>query len=282
MLTASTFCPNCNEFFVVSSTHDEFRLGRAQECPRCHSQFNIFQVYRTIFEEIPIGKTVADKAVEIIYSPYKIHGDNKSGVQKIEQFMADNFSEEKLKKIIYDCVVYGTCILRKTVNGSLTLENVYLPDYEIIEEFRKKPGYQSFGYHINELRNIRTGDTIPDEQIISLFTESDHRGDVVGFSRYGMWFNKWHVLKIGSEAIINASLMHSYAEGKTLKEFFDQTKRDMLTTVYPMTIGEGSHERSNLSSCIAAQLFPTILDRQWSLDEPFPTIIFDKDQKVGF
>ena len=91
----SGFCPFCAEKFTIRQDTD-FELGKQVTCEKCKKKFNIFEIYKNIYEEIAIGKKIVDTATDIIYSEYTIEGDSEFGTPKIEKCMKVNFLDNTI------------------------------------------------------------------------------------------------------------------------------------------------------------------------------------------
>ena len=79
----SAFCPYCAEKFIIK--HDsKFELGKQVTCEYCKEKFNIFEIYKNIYDEIAVGKKIVDIATDIIFEAIEI-AENKTATVKIDQ-----------------------------------------------------------------------------------------------------------------------------------------------------------------------------------------------------
>lgn len=260
MLNNSVFCPNCHEKYEINS-EQRFELGKQIECKECEQKFNIFKVYKEIYKQIPLGRQIADEAVHILYSDFNIAGGIPEERTKIERFMEKEF-KPIFKEILYDCVVFGTCVLRTyhDESNSLKLERLDLENFEFNVGFETKGG-QAYYETVQGITNTKTNLKIEEKDLVILYTQSSHHGNDLGFSLYGMWFTTWELVKIGPMATQNARLTGR----KELAEQFERSDNyyinSLIDTLAPLKITNGTHERDHLESSISGKLFSLILQR---------------------
>lgn len=277
----SAFCPHCAEKFIIK--HDSnFELGKQVTCKNCETKFNIFEIYKNIYDEIAVGKKIVEIATDIIFSKFVIEGDPEFETLKIAEVMKEKFSDDDLKKIISHCLIFGTCVLQIN-KKEFSWKLIHLPDYEI-EIGHETKGGQALFQVVKGLKNHNTNERIPREQLAILFTESSHSNDDIGFSIYGMWFRIWAILKIGPASIANTKSLGKKDISLRLSEIFQNYQNQMLNTISVVRMSGGKFERDTLGSRIGKEIFPFIaeqpkrtLSERLESDKKEPRLKFTKD-----
>lgn len=91
-------------------------VGRFQtvSCKSCHEPFNLFTIYKTFYEEIPIAKQIADIWTKTIYKNYIVEGSNNDEAIAINRFLEQSNFHKMFPQIVLDCSVYGNSFIKHT------------------------------------------------------------------------------------------------------------------------------------------------------------------------
>jgi hypothetical protein len=276
------YCPYCEGEFTTLM----IEVGKFQTvtCKSCHKPFNLFTIYKTFYEEIPIAKRIADIWTKAIYKNYKVEGLNEDDINR---FFEQNNFHKLFPQIVLDCNIYGNSFVKYTNKDGL------------IELTRIEPAFANVSTipkGFDQLLDITThkGDHInPDELIhftIDITIDPPFCDPV-----FGLWFDKWYPLKLSPQSLISASILKNRGMSpdstnniEKIREYF---KREVIlgsglpSSLFTNDLNEEQimvqmtlfrHEvqskRSRLQDTVERKIFSLVLNKKRDLNN-FPEFI---------
>ncbi len=280
------YCPFC-EFESNVDMHD-VEKGQTIACSSCTRKFNIYTIYRSFYEDIPLAKRIADIKSMLVYSKYSVGGTNEDEITAINDFLNANTFQKILSRIILQCLVYGNSVLEvDKQHRKLKLHD--LADCEVKTGWLKKNGSKV----ADKVINIKTkqGCKISHANLVNFSMHGVH--SPFGISVYGFWFDIWYVLQLSPKALINASILRHMGRDKIglnqiqgIKKYFeDQVKlgaglppvlfqrnaqidRMQLGMSFQFLKFDTDNRRREIASKVEREIFPLVLDKPWNRDFP--------------
>jgi hypothetical protein len=114
---------------VPPDTLAEYRSTR---CSNCKDQFNVFTVYRWLYDHIHLAKYSADNYVQNLGTSFNIKSSDEEERVAINDFFTHNNFNNLFRKIILDCVIYGISLLeweQSTDNKTFAILGYPVPVY---------------------------------------------------------------------------------------------------------------------------------------------------------
>jgi hypothetical protein len=192
------YCTECEREITIYHTAD-ISKGQSLRCAGCNTQFNVFAIYKSFYEDIPLAKKLADIKIVVAKKDYRVIGKEED-VRIIIEFFENSKFDMLYAQIISDLVIYGNAFVEKN-NEHKTVER-HDPATSLINVKKVLQGtLQEEVVHLTtkEGRNITSSNLIH-------FAVKNYMEPPFGESSYGFWFELWYLLKLSPNALINASI----------------------------------------------------------------------------
>jgi len=283
-------CSQCDGENIVK--FDELRNLKFIRCSSCGNFFNLFGLYRSLYDKIELCKVMVDIFAQNLYSDYFIEPKNsKDDVGIINKILLNNSFNELLKQIIFDIVLYGNSFIH--VNKNYKLTRIDLSKIEFIIDFVNRKPFKSFSYEIVKLKELKklfkSYDT---KEVLHFIGEPSIDGRPLGESICGFYFDSWYLLREVPEPIlimksqnVDVSKIEWFrdfeesniigASGIPHKDIFpwyqitaviDQMEKNRFKNII-------RRRRNNISRVMEREFFPKILNRKFESDS-FPRFKF--------
>jgi hypothetical protein len=268
------YCPEC-EHEVTFSHSADIAKGQTLRCEKCGTDFNIFTVYKSFYEDIPIAKKIADAMIALANKKYEVRG-NADDVGIINDFFEKMNFDRLYDQVISDLIIYANAFVEK--------------DSEQVTIVRHDPATSILNTELATRRNLREevvylttkeGKTIPSGNLTHSAVNTFE--PPFGESPYGQWFNDWYILKLSPNALINASILRNQGYVARRPEELSELKKAAEKRVIlgagldPATFDEtlppnpytrdlplidAEHIQTQIVSLVERELFPFILKHE--------------------
>jgi len=284
-------CVQCDGENIVD--FDKLKNLEFIKCSSCGEYFNLFGLYWSLYEKIPLCKKMVDIFVQNLYSNYVIELESSNNVKDVDQIrkiLLNNSFCEQLKQIIFDTVLYGNSFLH--VNKTLNLIRLEPSKLEILIDWvQRKParGFYPEIVKINEFNKSSKKYNFKD--ILHFIGESSISGPI-GDSICGFWFDSWYIVR---DAPIPLLLMKSNGvDVSSFENFRDFEESGIMGAagipyklIFPWYqidpsvdqreqqrfLDEIKRRRHQISRVLEREYFPKILKKKFSTDN-FPRFLF--------
>lgn len=288
-LPTLVWCPQCE--YENEVPHKRFEKGAFFKCQNCDSEFNVFQIYRQIHDEVDIAKKIVDLYVAKIGTAYSIEPESNPYTRGIEQFLESVGFPTLMEEILVDTIVFGNAFLEPVrKEQTITLNRIDLTGTEIVTGYEVGDGkgyverIQKLVQHQPSSREIQRKDLIH-------FHPPPTIGPL-GLSTFGFWFSLWRILKLGLPAVTTAIVMGRKWDASNLQETVDYAKRHVtMGALIPYFLIEPYPEPHELVTRIGLSLFSSRTDQwrrilAWTVErEIFPLRLatdYDSDKHPEF
>ncbi len=177
-------CPYCTAKLDVSkNTLPEYVSTR---CPHCKKQFNVFTLYRWLYEQIPLAKIIADRDADTLFKHFRIEASNEEEKEAIINFFNMNDFKNIFKRIVLDCIIYGISFLEWKKDENNNIRVLYINPADTNVRISRQ--------HFDIIFSLETYDNIEfsSENIIHFSLGINLTYPDLGSSIYGYWFHKWY------------------------------------------------------------------------------------------
>lgn len=182
------YCPQCGKESSIPNS-DELAKGQTLACENCGMRFNIFTVYKSLYEEVPIAKRIADVKITLARKNYRITGQDDD-VQTVTEFLRRARFESIYSDIISDLVIYSNAFIERQFEQATILRHDPATSYIMTEMVPGNVVSEEVAYLITKSgREIRSGN-LTHLAVNVILTPP------FGESNYGYWFNDWQLLKL--------------------------------------------------------------------------------------
>lgn len=258
---------------------DQFDKGQFVICKKvyCGAKFNLYGVYLSFYNSIPIAKEIVDAFASEIGTNYLVEALVDSDKEKIENFLNENRFQQLLRDIVFDTVIFGNSFIEKKLQGEkVVLQRINPETFTVKTSWRKGKG-NAFIEGIEKLiQHLPKSREISKEDIIHF--SSIH--DPLGLSVYGLWFHIWYLLKYGRKYIdMGVGLWSSKLKSARSKVIagsgvplfkIDHTiKVHEFFQINAMTDFEWNVQRyrERIASIIEREIFPLALGRPFAFED---------------
>ena len=185
-------CIKCNEPQQLKI--DQFDKRQFTNCKECGAKFNVYGVYLSFYNEIPIAKQIVDALTTEIGVNYLVESPDASDKENIEYFLKENQFQSLLKDIVFDTVIFGNSFIEKKLQGEkVILQRIDPTTIEVETSWQKGEG-KGFIIGIEKLiQHLPEHLDISNENLIHFYGGIPR--EPLGFSVYGFWFHTWYLLK---------------------------------------------------------------------------------------
>lgn len=270
------YCPFCE--FEIKKELDDIDKGQTQTCLNCNGKFNIFTIYKSFYEDIPLAKKLSDIKISIMQGEYTVKGE-ENDVRIINMFFEENDFKNMFAKIVADCVIYGNSFIEKNEDTNRIIRyDAALCD--IRTEWENRGGKIP-----SEVVSLiaRDGRRVAPDSLIH-FTNG--QGSMpFGMSIFGFWLHTVYPLKLSAQALINASILKNRGldprgeeNVKKIRKFFENevmigaglppalfSSTEMPAFLLESLALNAKIRRDHIVSTIERELFPFILKRKWEV-----------------
>jgi hypothetical protein len=279
-------CDHANSF-----EYKAFKELQFVKCDNCGHHFNLFGVYRSLYDTNPLCKKMVDVAVEHTYAKYFVEASNSEEKNAIIQNLENNHFQEMLGQILHDKVLYGNCFLEMTPKDNIiNLQRLEPSELEYtVDWVQREPPARSYHQKIVAIKKHNKPFTEYDIKSILHFKGGSAGVEPIGYSIFGLRFTAWYFLR---DVINKYPLLDMQGEKyKDLKEFREFRESIALSAagiphrlIFPwMKITNPvftkieddrfqhdiEDKRSEISRKMERKLFPVILKRNYEY-ENFP------------
>ena len=179
MLSKTRFhCLNCEG--EIYKDMPEYEYGQMITCPHCGELFNIYGIFNSFYEEIPICKKIVDVTTHYIGYDFKVETDNSDYKDKIDYFFKDINISKIYPDIIFDTVLYGDSFLEVIDRESKKIGKLDLKNIEMVSGFHREPPAQGYYSYIEKIIEYNKQDDthreLKNEDFIHFIGEH-HTGD---------------------------------------------------------------------------------------------------------
>lgn len=274
----------------MESESDPLMQGTLLTCPNCHYKFNLYDLYQSLYDTVPLATQLADRTRENASSAFRLDG----GEQALREQLQRDIKRvaDVTERVQSDLAIFGNSFWHYNGSGSsLSLSRINLPDYEMIVEPRRTRG-TAFSLGISRLVQRKNGTSTFESQDLIHFSFKRISGPI-GLSIYGLWLHLWEMVKLAPEALINSSLMGGSRDVEAIKKYareqvtlgsgvpfflitgdsVSDIQRSMLMQVFG---ADGRSRRSTIGNTIEGEVFPLMANREWEYRQ-FPEIAWEKD-----
>lgn len=291
MSTTKVNCINCDhENSVQDKAFEELQFVK---CENCQSEFNLFGVYRSLYETIPLCKTMVDVAVDHTYAKYYVEASNPTEKTAIEQNLEYNHFQENLRRILHDQILFGNCFLQMIHEDSgLVLQHLEPTELEFAFDFVQEPPFKGFSLEIVEMKRHSTPFTVYEMNSILLFRGGLASVKPIGYSIFGFDFTTWYFLRdVTNKYPLLDMQKEKHKDLKELREFEESIALEaagiphhlifswMQINPYVIKIENNRFQydiesrRSTISRRMERKLFPAILKRNYEYNN-FPRLMW--------
>jgi hypothetical protein len=270
--------------------------GAYMRCQSCNHEFNLYEFYQSLYEDVPLAKQLVDVFVNQVLSAFRLDGGNRAlreqVVSKLQSFGAQGIME----RMNWDLLVFGNSFWRKQGSGStLSLTQVNPQDYEMAIEWRQSRG-QAYSEQITQLTQWRNGSTNLDAN--DLIRLSYNRiSSPLGHSVYGLWGHMWYMVKTAPQALLNSSLLGGSKDVQAIKDYARQQVIVGSGVPFFLVTGEnvGDFQRKFLTQnfnydsrmrrdavgrTFQYEILPLLAGQEWDYDR-FPKVVWEKDEEAS-
>ena len=264
---------------------DQFDKGQFVTCKKvyCGAKFNIYGVYLSFYNTIPIAKDIVNALTSEIGTNYLVEAFGDCDKEKIENYLNENRFRSLLKDIVFDTVIFGNSLIEKKPQGEkVVLQRIDPATISVKTLWQKRKGnvliegIEKFIQHFPKPREISK------ENIIHF--SANH--EPLGLSVYGFWFHTWYLLKYGRKYIdMRVSLLSNrlnwarnkvvIGSGVPLFKIDHRIKVPQFFQINAMTHFEWNVQRcrERIASTIEREIFPLALGRPFAF-ENYPRFKF--------
>jgi len=283
-------CIKCDSENSVD--YDVFKKLQFVKCGNCGETFNLFGVYRSLYETVPLCKRMVDVAVDRTYAKYYVEASNPKEKNAIEETLGNNQFQKNLRQILHDQILFGNCFLQMIRgDGGLVLRQLEPTELDFSFDYVREPPFRGVSLEIVKMKKHSTPYT---EYEISnvLHFKGGWGVESIGDSIFGFWFTTWYFLR---DIIKKFPLLDMEGERyKDLKEFREFKESTVLGAagipyhlIFPWMQTDPTYDkiedkrfqydieerRSLISRKIERKLFPVILNRNYEY-ENFPRLVW--------
>lgn len=258
-------CIKCNEPQQLKI--DQFDKGQFNTCKECGAKFNVYGVYLSFYNEIPIAKKIVDALTTEIGVNYVVESSNASDKEKTEHFLKENQFQFLLNDIVFDTVIFGSSFIEKKPQGEKAiLQRIDPTTIEVKTSWQSGggvaliEGIEKLIQHLPKLREIGK------ENVIRFYAERS-RGPL-GFSVYGFWFHTWYLLKFAPNKSLWKYARNEVVIGSGVPLFIIDTTikvpaffRIDAITLFNLRV---QRRRKRIASTIEREIFPLALERPFA------------------
>lgn len=286
------FCPQC--VAPTESDSDALMRGAFLECSKCSFQFNLYDLYQSLYDTVPLATELANKTLENASSAFRL----ESGEQSLRELLQREVRRvaDITEKIQLDLIIFGNSFWHYSGAGStLSLSRINLPDFEIVVEPQRLRG-TAYSLGISRLVQKKNGTSTFETQDLIHFSYKGIGGRI-GLSIYGLWLHLWDMVKTAPEALINSSVIGKSKDIEAIKKYareqvimgsgvpFFLVTGDKVNNIQRKFLMEpfvydGRSRRRTIGNTIEGEIFPLLANQEWEYRQ-FPEIIWEKDQPLN-
>lgn len=283
-------CINCDN--ETSVKRDDFDKGQFVKCAKCGEIFNLYGVYWTFYEDIPLCKKIVDIITEAIGNKYQIQSGNKNDMENIEVVLKANGFPELLRQIVFDSTLFGDSFFEIKGKGvNIRLERLDPKAIEVKTGWHPGPRrayheiIDKIVEHVPEKREISRDDLLH-------FRSPEHLHDPLGFSVCGLWLTSWYIVKYAPQALINMAFRG--VDIASMKRFAEMTESGIIAAsglpffmvspkirLHPQFVALEKRRfqthlkwrKEDIATTMERNFFPLILEKPFE-SKKFPEFIF--------
>lgn len=261
-------CIKCEEPQQVKI--DNFDKGQFITCKKCGTTFNVFGVYLSFYNGLPIARKIVDALTSEIGVKYLVESPDPSDGEKIENFFKENQFHSLLKDIVFDTVIFGNSFVEKIPREEkIILQRIDPTMIEVETSWQKSGGFALIEGIKKLVQHHPKQREISRENIVHFSGEpSSH--EPLGFSVYGFWFHTWYLLKYAPDeslwkyarnGVVIGSGVPLFMIDSTIKvpQFFQMD----AMTLFNLGVQK---RRKRIARTIEREIFPLVLDRPFDFD----------------
>lgn len=263
------------------------------KCINCGNEFNLFGVYWSLYNTIPLCERMVNIKVDHSYAKYNIEAIIPQEGEYIKKTLEKNNFHELLKRILFDMVLYGNSFIQIIPDDPiLRLQRLEPRELQFKIDFIQEPPMRVYFQKIVEIKRFDDPSIEYDINNCLHFKEGLALSEPIGYSICGYWFTTWYFLRNVPHIVPLLDLRGE--EYSNLKWFRDFKESSVLgaagiphNLIFPwihpnpryMSIEQSrfkhdiDRRRNAISRLMERQLFPKILDRDYEYDN-FPRLIF--------
>jgi hypothetical protein len=293
----SSIAVNCVKCDHQNSIKFEILEGlQFTKCERCGVSFNLFDVYRSLYETIPICERMVDVSVDRSYAKYFLEASNATEKYEIEKNLENNHFQELLQPIFQDMILYGNSFVQMIFDSrTLKLNRLEPRELQFRIDWVQEPPFKSNSQKIVEIKS-RDNPSINYEVKDCLhFKGGLVSHEPVGDSIFGLWFSTWYFLRDLPEAIPLLDMRGSqYSDLKWFRDFKEsnvlgaagiphnlifpwmQIHPNIVKIEEARFLYDIENRRNTISRSMERKLFPKILKRPYEYED-FPRLKWQTD-----
>ena len=275
IITCPIYCIKCNERRELKM--DQFDKGQFLTCKKCGTKFNVYGVYLSFYNELPVAKQIVDALTTEIGVNYLVESPDPFDEEKIKHFFEENQFNVLLKDVVFDAVIFGNSFVEKTRRREKTiLRRIDPTTIEVKTSWQRGAG-KGFTMGIEKLIQYFPKRRETRQENIIHFSGGDSLGEPLGFSVYGFWFHVWSLLKFPPDKKSWEYARNEVVIGSGVPLFkIDTTiKVPLFLQIIPMTRFQMNvqRRRKRIARTIEREIFPLALGRPFEF-EKYPRFKF--------
>jgi len=269
------FCVFCDTSKDVEL--NEIDRGQFQTCQNCGERFNLFGIYKWIYNSVSLARKLVDMLSSSIYQNFRFEGTNEKELKIIEQFRKESSFASLLSDIVFDTVLFGNSFVEKVGRDEGYFRRIDPTSIEIITSWHRRPPFKSYSEEIDRVIEYSTN-TREVERPAFVHFAWNAISPPIGFSALGLWFDDWYRVAFnkGSELAVFTEYTIIYAAGVAYylihPEVQDKNRviRNREARLFSTNI---RRRRNNISRVVERELLPFALGRPHK-HKDYPRLIF--------
>ncbi len=258
------------------------------KCEGCGTSFNLFSVYKSLYDTIPLCKGIVDISVEHAHGKYVVEAGNPTERGVIAETLESNHFLKNSEQILQDIIVLGNSFIQVVSDGEILLKRLDPSELDFNIDWIQEPPFRPLQQKIVEIKRYDDASEKYEIYDVLHFKAGTLGHDPFGQSVFGFWFTGWYFLRDCSKNATlrelkkhrNLQWFRDFRESKVLaatavphKLIFPWMKID--SRVISIEQDRFQHyierRRNEVSWRIERELFPRILKRKFEY-ENFPRL----------
>jgi len=256
---------------------DDIDQGQFVTCRKCEQRFNVFGIYKFLYNGVTLARRVVDTLSSAVYVPFRFEGGKEKELDMVERFRKDIGLDSLLNDVVFDTVLYGNSFLEKVDKEKGFLRRVDPTSMEVVTSWQRRPPWKSHSLEIEKLV-----EHLPAEREI-------HRSDLIhiawnaisspiGLSVLGFWFDDWYSVVFGKKSKL-AEMKESTIIGASGVPYYlihpEVAYRNRVVRKWEEKLFSGRirMRRNSISRVVGREILPLVLNRPFNRKD-YPRLKF--------
>ena len=186
-------CGNCDQQNWVD--FEVLKELQRVKCEGCGKSFNIFGVYKSLYDTIPLCKGIVDVSVKHAHTKYVVEAGTQTERGVIAETLENNSFQSKSRKILRDLMILGNCFIQVTQKKDVRLKRLEPSELDFTMDWVQEPPFRSLQQKIVEIRKHDEPTEKYEIDDILHFKSGPVGYYPFGQSIFGFWFTSWYFLR---------------------------------------------------------------------------------------